>query len=162
MMAEAEQDPETLKLMYDLARKGFEDQLTAARDVDAKIFQAFTAASVLIGLATLRGINLHGHRYLGLICVGVAVLAFLRNADIAIHALRGRKYRVPMDTPQIIKNYWFEPPNVLMDAFVHDAADAYAVNESLHKRKHRALRKCLFALLIEAAAIGASLIATNL
>jgi hypothetical protein len=161
-MTEPKQEPETLKLMYDLAQKGFDEQLTAARDADVKIFQTFTAASVLIGLATLRASNLHGHRHVGLVFVGVAVLAFLWNAGFAIGALWSRKYRVPIGTPQVVAKYWFEPPNVLMDAFVQDASIGYGVNEDHHKAKHRALRQCLVALLIEAAAIGASLIATNL
>jgi hypothetical protein len=161
-MTEPKQDSETLKLMYDLARKGLDDQLTAARDADVKIFQTFTAACVLIGLATLRGIKLHGHHHAGLVLVSFAVLAFVCNAGVAINALWSRNYRVPIATSKVVANYWFDPPNVLMDAYVHDASEAYDENERHHKDKHRALRQCLVALLIEAAAIGASLIATNL
>jgi len=160
--AVAEEDPETLKLIFDLARRGFDEQLTAARDVDSKIFQTFTAASVLIGLATLRGIKLHGHHHAGLLLVIVAVGAFIWNAGFAISALWSRKYRVQIDTPQIVNKYWYESAAELMLVYVTDAKEAYDENENHHKAKHAALRQCLVALLVEAAAIGASLIATNL
>jgi hypothetical protein len=97
-----------------------------------------------------------------LILVGVAVAAFIWNAGHAINALWSRSYRVPMDTPQLLNSYWYDPAGDLMHAFVDDAAKGYEQNEDHHKDKHGALRHCLVALLVEAAAIGASLVATNL
>jgi hypothetical protein len=162
-VANNKQDPRTLQLAFELARANLQDQLTAARDVDSKILQTFAAASVLVGLATLRGIKLPGHHHTwGLLLVCVAVLAFVWNAIHAVDALRSRKYGVPLDTPQIIATYWYDPPNVLMDAYVHHASDGYTENERHHRTKHQALRQCLIALLIEATAIGVSLIVTNL
>jgi hypothetical protein len=162
MAANKPQQPGALKLIFDLTRNEFDSQLKASAEVDTKIFQSFTAACLLIGLATVREATVHVHGRGALVPIIVAVLAFLVNAGLSINALWSRSYRVPISARQLVARYWYDTPDVTMEAFVHDVANGHDENDKHHTDKHRALRRGLVALLIEAAAIGASLIVANL
>jgi hypothetical protein len=151
----ARPQPETLDLLFDLVQKSPDEQLRATDAVDSKIFQSFAAASVLIGLATVRGVE---HKTWTTVFVSVAVAALLVVAYCAIRALWSRKYRAGMAPPQLWNSYWDESTNDIKHAYVVDIATGHATNEGHIADKHRALRWTLVALLIEAAAIGAALI----
>jgi hypothetical protein len=123
--------------------------------VDSKIFQAFAASSVLIGLAAVRGAK-NGDLELAFVSAGVA--AFLVVAGSAIWALWSRRYRLGMGPRQLLDKYWSDDPAGIKHAFVDDIASGYVENEKHIADKHAALRVTLVALMVEAAAIGAALI----
>jgi hypothetical protein len=151
--------PETLDLLFELARKAPDEQIRASDAVDSKIFQAFAAASVLIGLAAVGGVK---HGKVTTAFVSLAVVAFIVVAVAAIWALWSRSYRVGMTPPQLWKKYWDSDALDIKHAYVVDIADGAPANESKLNGKHRALRVTLLALLVEAAAIGAALVVSAL
>jgi hypothetical protein len=158
-------EPETLDLIFELSRTAPDGQLRASDAVDSKIFQAFAAASVLIGLAAIHepsvvGKTVHGakHDNLETAFLALAVAAFLLLAVIAIRALWSRSYRVGMSAAQLWHRYWPDTPETIKHAYVDDIASGYLENEKHLRSKHKALRVVLITLVVEAAAIGAALI----
>jgi hypothetical protein len=147
--------PETLDLLFELSKQAPEEQLRASDAVDSKIFQAFAAASVLVGLAAVSGVK---HSNVTAAFVSAAVLAFLVVAASAIWALWTRRYRVTIGPQQLWDRYWSDTPDVIKHAFVADVASGYVENEANIREKHKALAVTLLALLMEAAAIGVALI----
>jgi hypothetical protein len=145
---------ETLELLYELTREAPNAQLQASDAVDGKIVQTFAAAGVLIGLAAVQGAS--GDVATGF--VALAVLGFLVVAAVGICALRGRQYRVTIGADQLWDKYRSDVPFTIKEAFVRDVAKGYPENEENIRLKHKALRIMLGALLIEAGAIGATLI----
>jgi hypothetical protein len=152
---DAELAPETLRLMFELAREAPDGQLRAADAVDSKIFQAFAAASVLIGLAAVHGPKRDN---LATAFLAAAAAAFLILAVVSVRALWSRRFRVPISPHQLWRRYWSDTPEVIKHAFIADIASGYLANEDHLTAKHRALRWVLSALLVEAGAIGAALI----
>ena len=156
MSAPLEQpQPETLDLLFQLVQRSPDEQLKATDAVDSKLFQAFAAASVLIGLATVRGVD---HKAWTAVFVSIAVAAFLVVAYSAIRALWTRKFRTAIAPPQLWENYWDQSTHDVKHAYVVDVAQGYATNEGHIADKHRAFRRILILLLVEAGAIGAALI----
>ena len=147
--------PETLDLLFELAREAPDGQLRASDAVDSKTFQAFAASSVLIGLAALGGVR---HSDLATAFVSVAVAAFLVASVAASWALWSRRYRLSMGPRQLWDAYWSDDPSVIKHAFIDDVASGYVENEKHIADKHKAFRYVLIALIVEAAAIGAALI----
>ena len=97
---DAELAPETLGLMFGLAREAPDGQLRAADAVDSKISQAFAAASVLIGLAAV-----HGPKRDNLATAFLAA-AFVILAVVSVRALWSRRFRVPISPHQLWRRYW--------------------------------------------------------
>ena len=145
-----------MDLLFDLAREGPERQFEASQAVDSKIFQAFAGASILIGLASVGGVR---HSNLTAAFVALAVAAFLGVAYFAISALWSRQFRDEIDPRQLWRKYSSDSAYNIKHAFVADVADGFPVNEKHISDKHRALRRTLLLLLVEAAAIGAALVA---
>jgi hypothetical protein len=153
-------EPETLDLIFDLVRASPDEQLRATDAVDAKIVQTFTAASVLIGLATIGGVK--HHETLTAALVAIAVSSFLVVAYHSIRALWTRAYRAAISPPQLWNEYWDQGTDVIKHAYVVDIATGHATNERHIKDKHEALRLALVFLLIEAGAIGVALVVSTL
>lgn len=149
--------PETLELLTDLARQGPSEQIKASDAVDTKIFQAFATGSILIGLVTLGDVD---RGCVSIVFVSVAVAALAGLAIAAIWALWSRRFRVPISSHQLWMRYWNESPDDIRHAYLDDLASAYAENEAHIASKHRALRVVLILLLVEVAAISATLIAS--
>ncbi len=147
--------PETLDMLFELAKEAPEGQLRASDAVDSKIFQAFAASSVLIGLAAVHGVE---SGKLETTFVSIAVAAFLVGAGAATWALWSRRYRVGMGPGQLWEKYWSDDPMEIKHAFVDDIASGYTENEKHIADKHKAFRWALVALIVEAASIGAALI----
>ena len=145
---------ETLEVLYELTCEAPNAQLQASDAVDGKIVQTFAAAGVLIGLAAVQGAS--GDAATGF--VALAVLGFLVVATVGICALRGRQYRVTIGADQLWDKYRSDVPFTIKEAFVRDVAKGYPENEENIRLKHKALRIMLGALLVEAGAIGATLI----
>jgi hypothetical protein len=155
-MNESKERPteQTLDLLYELTRDAPSAQLQASDAVDGKIVQTFAAAGVLIGLAAV-----HENRSdVATAFVALAVLAFFAVAAVGICSLRGRQYRVTVGADQLWTRYRSDVPFTIKEAFVRDVARGYPENEKNIKLKHKALRIMLGALLVEAGAIGATLI----
>lgn len=151
--------PETLALLFDLARESPGEQLRASDAVDSKIFQTFAAASVLIGLAAIHNVK-QGHLITAF--VSAAVLAYLLAAAVATWALWSRRFRVGMAPRQLWDKYWSDEPSDIKHAYIDDIAKGFTENETHLKGKHRALRFVLISVLVEATAIGASLIGSTI
>jgi hypothetical protein len=152
---EAKLEDETLDLIFKLSKGVPADQLQASDSVDSKTFQAFAAASVLIGLATIRGPR---HDNLETAFLAAAVAAFVSLAAVAIWALWTREYRVGISPDQLWREFWAETPRNIKHAHVTDTASGYPENDGILRSKHRRLRFVLIMLVIEAGAIGAALI----
>ena len=150
-------EPETLELIFEMSRHSPEDQLRASDAVDSKIFQAFAVASVLIGLAAIHGPK-HDNLETGLLAAAVG--AFLNTRRRGDPRLWSRAYRVGIGPTQLWQSFWLDTPETIKHAFVDDIASGYVENDGHLASKHRALRFVLIALVIEAGAIGAALIAS--
>jgi hypothetical protein len=158
--------PETLDLIFELSKRAPEEQLRASDAVDSKTFQAFAAASVLIGLAAIHGPSVlvgaathePKHDRLEVAFLATAVGAFVLLAVVAIRALWSRTYFVGIGPNQLWNVFWPDTPQTIKHAFVDDIASGYLENNKHLKSKHRSLRFVLIMLLIEASAIGAALI----
>jgi hypothetical protein len=159
-------EPDTLDLIFELSRRAPDDQLRASDAVDSKTFQAFAAASVLIGLAAIHGPSVlvgaathePKHDRLEIAFLAGAVGAFVLLAVVAIRALWSRPYRVGIGPNQLWQDFWSETPQTIKRALIDDIASGYLENDEHLKSKHRSLRLVLIMLLIEASAIGAALI----
>ena len=147
--------PETLDLLFELSRNAPDEQLKAADAVDSKIFQAFAAGSVLIGLAVVHDVNRDD---LTLAFISAAVAAFGFLAAFAISALWSKRFRVGMSPNQLWNDFWPDATPLIKHAYVADLAEGYEVNSRHLASKHRALRVVLLSLLVQASAIGGALI----
>ncbi len=148
----------TLDLLFDLVRESPEAQLRASDSVESKIFQSLGAGSLLIGLAALRG---QRHDAVVAVFLVIAVAAFIVAAVVAIFGLWTRKFRAAIEPRQLWEKYWLDSADAVKHAFVDDIADGFAHNEQHIAAKHRVLRVVLLAVTVEAAAIGAAVIAST-
>jgi hypothetical protein len=151
----AEPDPETLDLLFSLAKEAPEAQLRAADAVDGKMVQAFSAGGVLIGLSAIAG-SRHSDAIAAFLVL--AVVAFFALSALSIRGVWSRQFRVGIGAEQSWQNYWNQSPRDVKHAFAHDIAEGWQSNEDILRKKHRTLRRALVALAVEAGAIGIALI----
>jgi hypothetical protein len=149
----------TLDLLFELTRHAPEAQLRNVDSIDAKIVQVFAVASVLIGLASLRGVH---HQTIAGILLGAAVVAFLFVAYHVLRTLWTTRFRILISPTQLWRDYWADSPDSIKHAVVADIAGGYAQNEELLQQKYRALGRALVGAGVEAAAIGIALVTSTI
>jgi hypothetical protein len=150
---------ETLDFIFEQVRDAPSEQLQAVDALDAKMVQVFGAAAVTLGLAAA---GTAGHGTTRGVFIIVAVVAFGVVACAAIYSLWVRRFGVSIAADQLWRRYWRDEVGNIKHAIVADVADAYSKNAALLAHKRVALRWALIALAVEAAAIGASIIASVL
>jgi hypothetical protein len=153
-----ELDGPTLDLLFELTRHAPEVQLRNVDSIDTKIVQVFSVSSVLIGLASLRGVH---HQTVAGILLGIAVVAFLFVAYYVLRTLWATRFRILISPTQLWRDYWADSPDSIKHAVVADIADGYAQNEDVLQQKYRALGRALIGAGVEAAAIGIALVAST-
>lgn len=113
--AQAEANPDTVRLMYEVARAQLAEQSGDWERLDAKAFQLLAAGGVVLGVA---GLGFPGW----MPWLAGAVIAFLSLAATAIAATWVRDYLTPFAADRLLTNHWFEQPDVLRYAVLHTAA----------------------------------------
>jgi hypothetical protein len=150
---------ENLELFLQLTRDSPEIQVSAAQNVDNKIFQTAGAACVLIGLAAA------GDRHRTALVAtldAIAVLGFLVCSFVSIRAVWSEKFRHLVKPPELLNRYWSDDRQTILHAYVDDIARGWQPNEDLISAKHKAFRIALIGLAAEATMIACGLIASML
>lgn len=112
---QAEANPDTVLLMYEVAREQLAEQSENWERLDAKAFQLLAAGGVILGVA---GLGFPGW----MPWLAGAVIAFLALAAASLSAAWVRDYLTPFAADRLLTNHWFEQPDVLRYAVLHTAA----------------------------------------
>ena len=152
-------NPETLALIFEITREGPLNQIRDIDGFDTKLFQGFSVASIIIGLASFVGI---AGGSLATVLLTSALVAYIVGAIAAIAGLWPRTARGATYAGTLWRDFWNATANDVRHAIVQDVAEAYDSNRRLLALKSVLLRSLLGATAAETFLVGAALIYARL
>lgn len=148
-MAEVRAD--VVDFIFDQGRAATERQLRDADALDAKATQAFSAATVIVGLSSFS-------QEINAALLTAAVVVYLVAALAAVWSLWLAKFRVTDSPEQLLLGYWNEPLSQTKYTMVTDMAAGFNENEHALGRKRLGVLAVLALTAVETALIGAAVI----
>lgn len=159
MAQEQKIQPDTLDFLFEYTRDAPAKQLLAADRLDGKIVQVFAAASVLLGLAAVRG----GHRTAAVTALlVVAVVAYLGVVIASVCAVGVRQYKANNHADELWRRFWRDDVRDIKHALVASTSAAYEDNRTTLGRKGFAVQVAILATGVEAMAIGVAMLISTL
>lgn len=142
-------------LIYEHTRSGPTRQVAAADALDAKAFQLFSAATVLLGLgAFTTGRSGSGTGYV----YGAAVAAYALAAITAWRIVRTRGFWVVDAADRWWPSHGPVEESIVRGQLLNDLAGAAKYNRGVLRRKAEPLRCLLWLVAIEAVLVAAAVI----
>lgn len=154
-MAAANINPETLDFILETTKAGPEGQARDFDALDAKTINVFSAASVIIGLASFA-------RDFGdwptTVLFGMALAAYAVVVGGVILAVKVREFRFTSHASNLWSMYQHAEPEAIKRALAQDIAETYDENNVIIKRKALGARVAVFATAGESLFVGAGLL----
>lgn len=144
---------ETIDFLFEHLRDSLEAQLATVDGIDGKVFQIFAAGSVLLGLTAV-GDPARLSPWLLI----VALAGFAGVAAAAVAAVWPRRWRVIRHADTIWQEFWDLEPGAIKHALLQQVSEGYGLNRRLIAAKASWLRLAVAALIVEAAAVGATVV----
>lgn len=154
-MAAADVNPETLDFIIETTKAGPEGQARDVDAIDAKTINVFSAASVVIGLASFA-------RDFGswptTVLFGIALGAYAVAVVGVVLAIKVREIRFTSHASHLWAMYQHAEPETIKKALAQDIAETYDENNVIMKRKTLGARIAIFATATESLLVGAGLL----
>lgn len=148
--------PETLRAIYNHTRNGPAAQVAAADKIDAKAFQIFSAATVVLGLGTLATPHLNTA---SAVLYGFAVAAYAFAAISTWRVVRTRQYQVVEGASRWWPSHELAGSDYVIRQLLETLAQADAYNRQLLDRQGKPLDRLLVEVAIQAIFVAAAVIA---
>lgn len=148
--------PETLKLIYEHTRSGPAAQLASADKIDAKAFQIFSAATVVLGLGTFA--TTHQHTA-SAVLYAVAGVAYACAGISTWRVVRTRQYQVVEGASRWWPSHELAKPDYVLRQLIQTSAQADAHNRELLDKQGKPLDWLLVWVAIEAILVAAAVTA---
>jgi hypothetical protein len=148
--------PQTLRTIYEHTRGGPAAQLAAADKIEAKAFQIFSAATIVLGLGTFATPHLSTA---SAILYGFAAAAYALAGMSTWQVVRTRQYQVVEGASRWWPSHELAAPDYVLRQLVQTLAQADAYNRRLLDRHGKPLDRLLIEVAIEALFVAAAVIA---
>lgn len=124
--------PETTKVFYELTKDLLERQIDNARDLDAKMLQIFSAATIAAGLAgfSAAGLRPLGEEWAVATLLSFAFVAYAATAYVAFRHLAPRRWK-RLNYRGFWEEGWHLHPNELQHSIVAKALKNHSANQSM-------------------------------
>lgn len=140
-------DPETVQMLYEIARAQLADLSADWASLDGKALQVLGAGGIVLGVA--------GLGFSGWTPWLAAAAAFLGSALAAVAAAWPRDFVSPFSADRLLAYQWFEAPETLRYALLHTAAQqSIPANRAALGRKAKLVAASAALFAAEAALIG--------
>ncbi len=149
-------DPETLDFILQATKDGPESQSRDIDALDAKVFQVFAAASIILGLASFSQEAGGGDTTTALL--GGALAAYVVAVVASVIGLFTRNFHTSFHANTMWETHHDKAVEQIKLALVTSIADAYSKNNKLLKVKSRAARVVIGATAAEAFLVGLAII----
>jgi len=149
--------PETLELIYEHARGGPARQSITGDAIDAKAFQIFSAATVVLGLGTFTTSHLGT---LSAVFYGLAAAAYAVAGERAWRVLRARQYQVVDGADHWWPSHRLAERTYVLEQLLETLAAADGSNRELLNRKGAPLDVMLVAVAVEATFVAVAVISS--
>jgi hypothetical protein len=150
--------PDTLRVIYEHTRGGPAAQLAAADKIDAKAFQVFSAATVVLGLGTFATVHRH-HHAAAVVLYAVAAAAYACAAISTWRVVRTREYQVVEGASRWWPSHELAKPDYVLGQLIRTLAQADAYNRKLLDTQGKPLDWLLGWVAGEALFVAAAVIA---
>jgi hypothetical protein len=154
--AELEPLADTVTLVYEHTKGGPARQVSEADAIDAKAFQAFAAASVILGFGTFAASHFHA---VSASAYGAAIAAYVIAGRCAFVVVRARVYQVVDGADRWWPSHRLAYPDYVMEQMLDDLAAATKYNRVVLNAKGKPLNTLLIAIAAEAILVAVAVIA---
>jgi hypothetical protein len=157
----SELNEDTVKLIFEITRDNPERQVADAKDLDTKMVQVFSAASVVIGLVSFSGRPAHHSWWIDVLTGGL-LLSYGATALVAFMHLRAREFRRTLYASNLWRETWNRTPMEIRHALIADISEAYVHNRPILNQKGRLIQIAVVTTGIEVALVGLVLLMPHL
>jgi hypothetical protein len=149
----SELNEDTVNLIFEIIRDNPERQVADAKDLDTKMIQVFSAASVVIGLVSFAG-RPSNHSWWIDVLTGGLLFFYGATALVAFMHLRARKFRRNLYASNLWRDAWDRTPTEIKHALIVDISEAYVHNKPILNQKGRFIQIAVVTTGVEVALVG--------
>jgi hypothetical protein len=151
-------DPETIKVIYDRLGNVAELQFGDQANLDGKMIQVFSAASVVMGLTGLSASASTKNPTAVAVLLGAALAAYAAVAVFTGIGVWARQFKALRFGATLWDYEWDQPPEQVQLAVIHKVKGAYDTNRLILEDKGKLLAVAIVATGCEVALVAASII----
>ncbi len=151
--------PDTIEVFYDLTKGVLERQIDNARDLDAKILQIFSVATIAAGLAgfSTAGSQAFRGNWADAALLALAFAAYAAMAYVSYQHLKPRRWK-RLNYPAFWNEGQYLKASQVRHSVIAKVVDNYADNQRMLGEKVSTIRLALATTAVEIVLIGAALV----
>jgi hypothetical protein len=157
----SELNEDTVKLIFEITRDNPERQVADAKDLDTKMVQVFSAASVVIGLVSFADRPSQDSWWIDVL-IGCLLISYGATALVAFMHLRARQFRRSLYAGNLWREAWDRTPMEIRHALIVDISEAYVHNKPILNQKGRFIQIAVVTTGVEVALVGLILLIPHL